>query len=80
MSELTIVDMTHDPPMGDVGGHMCDMTHSYAENTSFVCGTWVTSRDHIVDMTHRTPMGDVGGHMCDMTHSYAEYDSFMGVT
>jgi len=46
---------------------MCDMTHSYAWQDSFIC---VTSRIHMLDSIH----------MCNETHSCVCHDSFISVT
>jgi len=91
-----IVDMTHRTPMGDVGGHMCDMTHSYAEYDSFMGVTWLNHVCHVTHLLtrwciHRYCWGSYVWHdsfisvtwlihICDRTHSYVWHDASTGGT
>ena len=63
--------------------HMCDLTHPYVWQDSFIC---VTCLIHMCHMTHSYVCHDSFIcvpwliHMCDMTHSYVWHDSFICVT
>ena len=52
---------------------MCDVTHSYVWQDSFICVTWII---HMCVMTHTFTCVTWLIHMCDMTHSHVWQDSF----
>jgi len=68
--------------------HLCDMTHLYVWNNSFICVIWLIRMwlTRMCDMTHSHVCNDTFTRvtwlidMCDMTHSYLWRDSYKSRT